>query len=149
MKQIEFYVHGLPAPQGSKRHVGRGVMIEASKKVGPWRAAVEKAVALLAFEPFDGPVGVEIVFFLPKPKSVKRDLPTVPPDLDNLARGLFHALTIASVWTEDSIAVETKAHKVYDVLGTPGAFVRIYELELSVVQKILIWARDLLTKFQK
>ena len=30
---IEIKVIGLPAPQGSKRHVGHGVMIESSKKV--------------------------------------------------------------------------------------------------------------------
>lgn len=37
---IEITVHGLPAPQGSKRHVGRGVMVESSKNVKPWRSAV-------------------------------------------------------------------------------------------------------------
>ncbi len=146
MKEIEFFVDGLPAPQGSKRHVGRGVMIEASKKVGPWRAAVERAVALLAFEPFDGPVGVEVIFYLPKPKTVKRDLPTVPPDLDKLLRGVFDALTIASVWTDDAIVIETSTYKFYEV-GRPGAYVRIYELELTKIQKLILWARDLLAKF--
>lgn len=33
---IGFHVIGLPAPQGSKKHVGHGVMVESSKKVKPW-----------------------------------------------------------------------------------------------------------------
>ena len=32
-----FAVLGLPAPQGSKRHVGEGRMVESSKRVKPWR----------------------------------------------------------------------------------------------------------------
>lgn len=35
--------YGTPAPQGSKRHVGRGVMIESSKNLKPWREAVKYA----------------------------------------------------------------------------------------------------------
>ena len=40
-------VYGVAAPQGSKRHVGNGVMIESSNRVRPWRqdvrfAALEK-----------------------------------------------------------------------------------------------------------
>lgn len=37
---IKILVNGSPAPQGSKRHVGGGRMVEASAKVGPWRDAV-------------------------------------------------------------------------------------------------------------
>ena len=40
---ITIRVYGTPAPQGSKRHVGRGVMVESSKKVKPWREAVKQA----------------------------------------------------------------------------------------------------------
>jgi Holliday junction resolvase RusA-like endonuclease len=36
-------VFGQPAPQGSKRHVGHGVMVESSKKVKPWRQDVVAA----------------------------------------------------------------------------------------------------------
>ncbi len=147
MKELSFDVYGLPAPQGSKRHVGGGRMIEASKKVGPWRAAVVEAVAPLSFEPFSGSVGIEIVFWLEKPKTVKRDLPTVPPDLDKLVRGLFDALTIASVWTDDSIVIEVKSWKFYADHGEPGASVRIYQLDdPGVISKILVWARKLVKK---
>lgn len=46
---IAFDVYGEPAPQGSKRHVGGGRMIESSAKVKPWRqdvvAAAREAMA--------------------------------------------------------------------------------------------------------
>lgn len=150
MKELSFRVDGLPAPQGSKRHIGNGRMIEASKKVGPWRAAVLEAVAPLSFEPFSGSVGIEIVFWLEKPKSVKRDLPTVPPDLDKLVRGLFDALTLASVWTDDAIVIEVKSWKFYAELEQPGASVRVYQLDnWDVVLEILDWARKLVKKVIK
>ena len=150
MKELSFRIDGLPAPQGSKRHIGNGRMIEASKKVGPWRAAVLEAVAPLSFEPFSGSVGIEIVFWLEKPKSVKRDLPTVPPDLDKLVRGLFDALTLASVWTDDAIVIEVKSWKFYADQERPGASVRIYQLDnWDVVLEILAWARKLVKKVIK
>lgn len=43
MTRVEFTVLGVPAPQGSKRHVGRGVLVESSKALGPWRVARREA----------------------------------------------------------------------------------------------------------
>ena len=37
---LRFRVNGRPAPQGSKRHLGNGRMIEMSKAVAPWREAI-------------------------------------------------------------------------------------------------------------
>ena len=43
MNEIFIPVIGIPAPQGSKRHVGHGIMIENSKRVKPWRQDVKEA----------------------------------------------------------------------------------------------------------
>ena len=43
MDKIFIPVRGVPAPQGSKRHIGHGIMIENSKKVKPWRQDVRAA----------------------------------------------------------------------------------------------------------
>lgn len=130
MQSILLRVNGQPAPQGSKRHVGNGRMIEASKKVGPWREAVKEAVSLLDLEPLDGPLYIEMKFYLQKPKTVKRALPIVPPDLDKLVRGLFDALTIAGVWLDDALVVEIgKTQKLYaDEENQPGCQVFIKRL---------------------
>src|SRR5713226_4632244 len=66
-------VHGRPAPQGSKRHVGNGVMIESSKAVKPWREDVKQA-GLEAMgwgeRPcLDGPLRVSMVFTFGRPAS--------------------------------------------------------------------------------
>ena len=42
-------VRGVPAPQGSKRHIGNGILIENSKKVKPWRQDV-RAAAIAHYE---------------------------------------------------------------------------------------------------
>tara|TARA_R110000796_G_scaffold39383_4_gene98283 strand:+ start:11807 stop:12196 length:390 start_codon:yes stop_codon:yes gene_type:complete len=119
MQSLLFRVNGLPAPQGSKRYVGNGIMIEASKKVAPWRAAVKEAAALLDITPFDGPLFIDVQFFLQRPKTVKRERPTVPPDLDKLIRGLFDALTIANVWIDDALVVEVTSSKSYETDDEP------------------------------
>jgi crossover junction endodeoxyribonuclease RusA len=46
-------INGIPAPQGSKRHVGNGVMIESSKAVGPWREAVRNECQRVVERPHD------------------------------------------------------------------------------------------------
>lgn len=119
-EELYFTVAGVePGPQGSKRHVGNGVMIEASKKVAPFRAAVADAVftAFVATgdeRQFTEPVEVWATFYLPKPPSVKRLLPSVPPDLDKLQRTLGDALSInCQVLKDDSLIVRWHASKLY------------------------------------
>jgi crossover junction endodeoxyribonuclease RusA len=143
-------VHGTPAPQGSKRHVGHGVMIESSKNVKPWRdavrsdAAVEYALSNPA-GPLDGPLVADMVFSFTRPKSHYRTgrnahllrgtaptRPVGPPDLSKLARSTEDALTDAGVWADDARVVEYgRLAKVYcgedpDALPSPGAVIRVY-----------------------
>lgn len=123
--ELEFFVPGIPAPQGSKKHVGGGRLVESSKKVAPWRKAVAETVAQLTFTPFDEPVEVWATYYLPRPSTVRRELPSVPPDLDKLERGLFDALTIAGVWADDSLVVDSHPSKRYADDSVPGALIRI------------------------
>jgi Holliday junction resolvase RusA-like endonuclease len=130
--------YGAPAPQGSKRHVGKGVMIESSKKVKPWREAVKQAALdlvmvdgvtgrLTAGFPLDGPLLVEFAFTFARPKGhyrtgrnahLLRDsapaYPAVVPDLSKLIRSTEDALTDAGVWTDDArIVAYHRPRKVY------------------------------------
>lgn len=143
-------VHGTPAPQGSKRHVGRGIMVESSKAVKPWREAVkwaalealrtgpedEQGMAERVGYPFDdAPVVVDVLFYLPRPRShyrtgknghLLRDAaPRYPhgkPDIDKLLRSTLDALGEAMVWRDDSRVVAITAHKHY---GRPGARIEV------------------------
>lgn len=130
--ELFFTVYGEPAPQGSKRVIN-GRLVEASKKVKPWRAAVKAAYQMAVQETadgsvFDGPVFVEAIYYLDRPASVtkkKRPFPAVPPDLDKLDRGLFDALTEAGVWKDDALVVKSHTRKLYADDRGPGAYVAI------------------------
>lgn len=127
MHDFSLTIYGEPAPQGSKRHVGNGRMVEASKKVAPWRKAVQLAVSSSFPEwvAFEEPLEIWATFYLPRPPSVKRAVPSVPPDLDKLERGLFDALTIAGVWRDDSLVVKAHSEKLYADTQAPGVDIHI------------------------
>jgi crossover junction endodeoxyribonuclease RusA len=117
---ISYFVEGEPAPQGSKTGFvknGRVVMVESSKKVKPWRANVAEQTSyyLDHFEvkTFDSPVEIALVFFLPKPKTVKRMWPSVKPDLDKLIRSTFDGLTTGGLYTDDALVIAVSASKEY------------------------------------
>jgi crossover junction endodeoxyribonuclease RusA len=146
--QLTFVVYGHPAPQGSKRHVGNGVMVESSKKVGPWREDVK----LAALRALDGNptwdrtcriVTAHIYFVLPRPRShyrtgkrsheLRDDAPhlhTKKPDLDKLIRSTGDALTSAGVYPDDCCLAWINAMKVYATTGgeldRPGAWITLW-----------------------
>lgn len=143
MTTLRIVVYGQPAPQGSKRHVGNGVMIESSKAVKPWRADVKAAAeAALATAPgvfpLDEPLVARFVFTLPKPASApkrKRTWPMRYPDLSKILRSTEDALTAAGVWRDDARLVDlTRLAKVYpgedpEALDRPGVVIDIRTLE--------------------
>ena len=121
----KFAVFGVPAPQGSKRYVGNNRFVEASKFLPAWRMAVEKECAALFDEPFDGPLEVELWFYLPKPTSVVRDFPSVFPDLDKLCRSVNDSLTKGGAISDDARIVNLLAYKRYSVDGWTGVHISI------------------------
>lgn len=121
-----------PAPQGSKRHVGNGRLIEASKKVAPFREAVGRAVEELYAETDDAkftePVVVTATFILPKPKTVKRLWPSKAPDLDKLCRSLNDGLSLekyGQLIEDDGLIVQMHAEKQYGTEQEMGVIVGI------------------------
>ena len=127
-----FEVVGVePAPQGSKRYVGNGRFVEASKKLEPWRQAIAAAVKEM-FEatgddtPFSEACQVEVTFVLPKPKTVKRELPTVAPDADKLARSLGDSMSLpkyAVLIEDDALICRWEIRKVYGTTESMGCLV--------------------------
>lgn len=143
-------VHGDPAPQGSKKFVGvakstgRGILVESSKRVAPWRQDVVKAAreAMEGFTTFDGALVVKMVFTLPKPSSApkrRRTWPNKKPDVSKLARSTEDALVTAGAIRDDSRIVEySRLAKVFvgedqDALTSPGVLIEIHPLEEQVV----------------
>jgi len=132
-ESITITVYGTPGPQGSKRHVGNGRMVESRAKVKPWREAVIWAARGVGGK-IPGPVGVDITFTLPKPKSApktKRTWPDRKPDIDKLVRSTFDALTSAGAIEDDARVVNVSAYKVFpgegpDALDVPGCVIRLW-----------------------
>lgn len=147
-------VHGTPGPQGSKRHVGGGVMVESSKKVKPWRqdvkaAALDAIAAMPDWTPLDGPLAASVVFTVREQPGSKpawwpaglrwskalRWRPASTPDLSKLLRSTEDALT-GVAWKDDARVVEyTRLAKYYagydaaDVLPHgSGAVIRVWRL---------------------
>lgn len=138
---LEIIVYGQPGPQGSKKFVGltkqgRGLLVESSKVVKPWRQAVVAAARAVHCGGIAGPLEVEMVFTLRKPKSApkrRRTYPDRKPDLSKLIRSTEDALTDAGAWEDDARVVSCKAMKVFpgeheDALDVPGVRIRISPL---------------------
>jgi crossover junction endodeoxyribonuclease RusA len=128
-----YRVIGRPAPQGSKRHVGNGRMVESSADVGPWRDAVALQVAAqrnrAGWRQECGAIKVAVTFLLARPPSVRRMWPEVRPDLSKLLRATEDALTDSGVIRDDALIVEVLAKKRYAPEGgATGAWIRIEPL---------------------
>jgi crossover junction endodeoxyribonuclease RusA len=127
---VEFFVPGRPAPQGSKRHVGHGIMVESSRQLGPWRERVALAAhnATAASELLAGPITLALDFVLPRPKSTpKRRTPaaTKRPDVDKLARAVLDAITDVII-ADDAQVIELRATKrLAELAETPGVQIRV------------------------
>ena len=145
MNEITIRVVGIPAPQGSKTLTRWGAMIEASKKVKPWRTDVkEAALECYSSGALNLPVRADIEFVFPRPKSHYRTgknadvlKPSAPKycisrgngDIDKLSRSTLDGLSVSaggSVLEDDSLVVELNTKKRYinkDEL--PGAYIAI------------------------
>lgn len=119
---IEFRADGVPVPQGSMKVINGRVLHSQGSALAVWRSTVAFAAKIAGAKLTDEPVEMTMVFIMPKPKTVKRDLPTVPPDLDKLVRGVLDALTHVC-YSDDAQVVSINAHKVYG--ATPGVEVRL------------------------
>lgn len=140
---MKFRVAGTPAPQGSKRHVGGGRMVEQSKAVGPWREAIRAEAARLSWYEIPGshdPVTVAVTFILKRPaghyrtgastRHLLRDsappYPAGRPDVDKLARAVLDGLVMGGVMADDSQVVDLVARKRYAPDGeAPGAVIEV------------------------
>lgn len=124
---IAYTVTGNPAPQGSKRHVGNGRLIEASKRLKPWRDEVIKATEKMAetIDTLEGPLYIRLEFRIPRPKTVKRDYPITRSsgDIDKLVRGVLDGIDIGGLIGDDSQVIDVRASKRYSV--DPGVTIYI------------------------
>ena len=112
-------VHGPPQPKGSMsafpilRAGGRqGVRVTHSVKSKHWERHVRDHSRNYRPPWRDVPIQLNLTFHLPRPRSVKRFLPWVKPDLDKLARAVCDGLQ-GNYYKEDSQICRMVLDKVY------------------------------------
>ena len=128
-----------PQPQGSKRHVGKGVMVESCKNLKPWRYLVQQAAAGLNHPTILGPVSLSCVFLFPRPKShytskgaLRSSAPSfhaVKPDGSKCLRSTEDALVDAGLLQDDArIAISSFTKRYCMPDEKPGALITVIPL---------------------
>ena len=129
---IELFAEGSPVPQGSFRHIGQGRIIAANPKLNSWRDSIATQIATQTpHRLIDGSIRLELVFTLPRPKSVPTSLratPTVKPDLDKLVRAVMDSISLeryCQIIKDDSLVTDLHAAKRYADHTPPGVRIMI------------------------
>lgn len=132
MFDLTIEVAGEPASQGSHSVINGRIVQVNSAKHKRWRNAVVFAALDLIgedWEPIDEPVELSVIFYLPKPKTATRELPSVMPDLDKLIRAVGDSLTDSGIIRDDSRIVAIHAQKRYAGDRGAGAAIRVKTLD--------------------
>lgn len=132
---LTFFIAGTPIPQGSKtaiRHGRRARLIEANKKLKPWRTTLQTALAAQAAgRRIEGPFTIYLDFrFDPPQRPRYRDangagIHAVKPDVDKLTRAVLDSLTNANIIDDDARCITLTATKNYTTKLHPSPGVRI------------------------
>lgn len=125
---IQVTVYGIAQPAGSKRafahkHTGRIIVTDANPRSRTWKQEVagEAVRTMNGRPPLEGPLTLNIVFWLPRPKShsgtkgIRPSAPRYPagrPDTTKLIRAVEDALT-GITWHDDAQIVYQQASKRY------------------------------------
>lgn len=103
------------------------IVHQKSKRLMDWRSAIAKE-GTIALTEMNGAVAIGMVFVVSRPKTVRRNLPSVKPDLDKYVRAVMDALT-GVAYADDSQVVSLYAEKVYG--SEPGVFISVRSAEGS------------------
>ena len=127
MTEVRWMTVGIPAPQGSKRHVGNGIMIEQSASLPAWRNQLIYDIKKAANGyKFDGGINVTLDFRFPRLKShyrtgkysniLRDDAPLykiTKPDIDKIIRAVMDAMTLSGVIKDDANCYLIMSRKMY------------------------------------
>ncbi len=141
-QQVEFFVPGEPAPKYGDRprsYTATGAAtwtdalalaasrVRARTRGMPWAVKDREQIA------------VQAVLWMPPPQTVKRDRPSVSPDIDKLARGLLDPLS-GQIYQDDGRAVHLDVREFYASADQPpGCLLRVTLLDGSETQFGIPW----------
>lgn len=123
---IYFYFDITPKPKSRPRfgRVGTKVVTYSDPK----SRAYEKRVKQLTRDQYNddpllGPIRLEITYYIKPPKTVKRQYPSVKPDLDNLNKSILDAMESVA-FKNDSQIIGLTSSKYYR--DHAGVEVKVY-----------------------
>lgn len=146
--KISFWAQGVPKgqprPRAFARKMGNKVVArvyDAGTAEG-WKSCIATAALThVPKEPIGGPVSLDIVLVMPRPKGhygtgknatlLKQNAPdwhVGKPDTDNAAKAILDCLTTMRFWRDDAQVVQLNVSKVYETNSGPGAAIEIEEL---------------------
>lgn len=143
---IDLFVEGNPKPQSRPRvsvRAGRGFAYNAdSKEMKAWKKALDAELAGIPDRGLDGPMHVELMFRLPRPKSHYRTgkfshlLKDSAPgdhqsraDLDNLAKVVLDKITRSEYWLDDNQVISLAVTKRWNDYSTAGCGIRVIPMK--------------------
>jgi len=146
---IELFIEGEPVAQPRPRAVSMGgkARMYNPKTAKAWKKLIGIRVSSFLLSkgitsPMMGAVAVRSVFYLQRPKShygtgrnasrLKDSAPafcTKKPDLDNLQKAVFDALTDIQAWHDDSQVIDECTVKKWADGRGPGLFLTIEPIE--------------------
>lgn len=135
---LQVFVMGEPTAQGSKRHVGHGIMREENEaKLRPWREALawQLHAERRGAPTMEGPVEVTLTFHLRAPRQPRQwwqrqgRWVAYAPDIDKLARAVLDAMTVAGVVADDGQVALLNVAKLYATERTGVAIVASQMME--------------------
>lgn len=126
-KKVTLRIYGEPKPQGSLKHVGRGIMVPANKDMNKWRDHVEETLRnSWTRDVLDQAISVSAAFYLTKPKRPRFIQPATAYDADKLARAVGDAMEKSGVIKNDARICQWQIEKHYaNHENPPGVWLQI------------------------
>jgi len=145
---LEFEIWQKPIPQKRHRHTKSGHTFDPSYKEK--KAFFKESIIYAPYKPIEGGVGVELLFFMQRPKShygtgknAEKLKPQAPyehiktPDTDNLVKFVLDALGTEQIFfKDDRQIVSVKARKLYaNRRANTRTYVCLYAIDEEEIQR--------------
>lgn len=138
---ISVFIKIVPLPKERARMSGVNGVFYTPQRTREYESTLKNLFFSIMSkrETMTGPIVVDVVFFIPKPKSAPKSAVWCDkkPDLDNLEKALLDAVSLppARVIENDSRVVCKISRKVYCKPGEPpGILVKIMKMEDASIE---------------